>query len=70
MFNEDYARTYGRVESRTKEIIAEEGEREQIQLVAEDPNMEIGFNLPDGPPPDDLRLEGKLLRSAAAGGVD
>jgi cell division cycle protein 37 len=64
MFNEDFARTYGRIASRTKEIIAEEeasgsGEMEQIQLVAEDPNVKIGFNLPDGPPPADLRVEGE-----------
>ena len=60
MFTEDFATTYGRIESRTKEMIAEESvEREQIQLVAEDPSMEITFNLPDGPPPDDLRIEGE-----------
>ena len=60
MFSEDFKATYGRIESRTKEIIAEESvEREQIQLVAEDPNMTISFNLPDGPPPDELRVEGE-----------
>ena len=59
MFTEDFDRTYGRIETRTKEIMEEEGDREQIQLVAEDPNVEIGFNLPDGPPPENLRLEGE-----------
>lgn len=61
MFNDDFKRTYGRIESRTVEILAEEAstEREQIQLVAEDPNMTISFNLPDGPPPADLRVEGE-----------
>nr|ODO00976.1 cell division cycle protein 37 [Cryptococcus depauperatus CBS 7855] len=64
MFNEDFQRTYGRISSRTKEILAEEatqgsGERETIQLVATDPNMTIAFNLPDGPPPEELRLEGE-----------
>jgi cell division cycle protein 37 len=69
MFNEDFARTYNRIASRTIEILAEEaasgqgpdgsGEVEQIQLVAEDPNVKIGFNLPDGPPPADLRVEGE-----------
>nr|XP_031861814.1 uncharacterized protein CI109_002643 [Kwoniella shandongensis]KAA5528886.1 hypothetical protein CI109_002643 [Kwoniella shandongensis] len=62
MFNEDFQKTYQRISQRTAEMIAEEaaaGEREQIQLVAEDPSMTIGFNLPDGPPPDDLRLEGE-----------
>ncbi|KAK8846665.1 hypothetical protein IAR55_005752 [Kwoniella newhampshirensis] len=62
MFNEDFLKTYQRISLRTAEMIAEEaaaGESEQIQLVAEDPSMTIGFNLPDGPPPDDLRLEGE-----------
>lgn len=61
MFNEDLQNTYTRIAQRTKEMAAEEeamGEREQIQLVAEDPNLTIGFNLPEGPPPEDLRLEG------------
>lgn len=65
MFNEDFQRTYNRIATRTQEILAEEaaagpsGEREQIQLVATDPNMTIAFNIPDGPPPEDLRLEGE-----------
>lgn len=41
-------------------MIAEESvEREQIQLVAEDPSTQITFTLPDGPPPDELRVEGE-----------
>ncbi|WVW78850.1 hypothetical protein I302_100813 [Kwoniella bestiolae CBS 10118] len=62
MFLQDFNQTHHRIVQRTAEMIAEEaaaGEREQIQLVAEDPSMEIGFNLPDGPPPEDLRLEGE-----------
>lgn len=65
MFNEDFQRTYNRIATRTREILAEEvaagpsGEREQIQLVATDPNMTIDFNIPDGPPPEDFRLEGE-----------
>ncbi|OCF37724.1 cell division cycle protein 37 [Kwoniella heveanensis BCC8398] len=62
MFAQDFKQTYERIARRTVEMIAEEeasGEREQIQLVAEDPNVKIGFNIPDGPPPDDLRLEGE-----------
>lgn len=34
------------------------GGKERIQLVAEDPSQTIGFNVPDGPPPADLRFEG------------
>lgn len=60
MFQEDLERTYKRIADRTVELISEEQEdREQIQLVAQDPNMTIAFNLPDGPAPDDLRLEGE-----------
>ncbi len=60
MFKDDFVQTYSRISTRTQEMIKEEStEREQIQLVAEDPSMEIGFNIPDGPPPDDLRLEGE-----------
>jgi len=33
-------------------------QKEQIQLVPENPNSTITFNVPDGPPPDDLILEG------------
>ncbi len=60
MFKDDFASTYARIETRTKEMIAEESvDREQIQLVAEDPSMRISFNLPDGPPPAELRVEGE-----------
>ena len=60
MFKDDFTSTYARIESRTKEMIAEESvEREQIQLVAEDPSMTISFNIPDGPPPAELRVEGE-----------
>ena len=38
---------------------AESGEGvEQIQLVAQNPNTTIGFNIPDGPPPEHFQLEG------------
>lgn len=33
--------------------------REHIQLVPENPNQSITFNVPDGPPPEDLVLEGE-----------
>ena len=59
MFVEDFNTTYTRIAQRTIEMIAEDTQdREQIQLVAQDPSMEITFNLPDGPPPDELRVEG------------
>jgi len=61
MFTEDFTATYQRIATRTIEIAAEESsqDREQIQLVAEDPSTQIGFNIPDGPPPADLRIEGE-----------
>ncbi|RXK42175.1 cell division cycle protein 37 [Tremella mesenterica] len=60
MFNEDLKSTYARIETRTQQLMAEESQdREQIQLVAEDPNMQIGFNIPDGPPPAELKVEGE-----------
>ncbi|ODN75280.1 hypothetical protein L202_06464 [Cryptococcus amylolentus CBS 6039] len=66
MFQEDFTRTYGRIHLRTKEILAEEAknpsapaERETIQLVATDPSMDITFNIPDGPPPAELHIEGE-----------
>lgn len=70
MFTQDVDATYARIATRTQEMIAEDlakgsgpgsdpEEREQIQLYAQDPNMTISFNLPDGPPPADLRVEGE-----------
>ena len=61
MFMTDFQNTYSRIERRTVEMIAEEDsqEKEQIQLVSEDPSTTIGFNLPDGPPPEELRVEGE-----------
>jgi cell division cycle protein 37 len=47
-----------RVEA-SKEEAAALGAGEQIQLVAENPETVITFNVPDGPPPEDLRLEGE-----------
>lgn len=37
---------------------AEQGGVEQIQLVAENPDTIISFDVPDGPPPENLILEG------------
>lgn len=64
VFQNDVNDTYARMEKRCAEMKAEQAaaggaEREQIQLVAEDPSMTIGFNLPEGPPPENLVLEGE-----------
>ena len=59
VFEEDVENTYNHLVSRTKIAKEEEEEgREQIQLVPENPNQSITFNIPDGPPPENIVLEG------------
>ena len=59
VFKEDVERTYGHVVNRVNINKEEESAgREQIQLVPENPETKISFNVPDGPPPEDLVLEG------------
>lgn len=67
VFQNDVEQTYSRIATRSKEMKAEReaaginssGEREQIQLVAQDPNTTITFEVPDGPPPETITLEGE-----------
>ncbi|KAJ9475586.1 Hsp90 co-chaperone Cdc37 [Pseudozyma hubeiensis] len=59
----DVLATYTRIRDRSKalsEQTSAAGE-EQIQLVAEDENTIIGFEIPDGPPPDVIELEGEAM---------
>jgi cell division cycle protein 37 len=66
VFTTDVDATYGRMETRVREMNADTqshlspsgGGEEQIQLVAEGTNT-ISFNLPDGPPPAEIRFEGE-----------
>lgn len=59
VFVKDVKETYAHLVGRVEDAAASQPvQREQIQLVPENPNAEISFNVPDGPPPDDLRLEG------------
>ncbi|KAF9450581.1 hsp90-like protein [Macrolepiota fuliginosa MF-IS2] len=59
VFLEDLEKTYNHLAERVKITQAEASSgKEQIQLVAEDPSMSISFNVPDGPPPENLKLEG------------
>ncbi|KZT64914.1 hypothetical protein DAEQUDRAFT_769257 [Daedalea quercina L-15889] len=64
VFEKDVADTYGHLKERVRiskaEATAAEG-MEQIQLVPEDPSQRISFNVPDGPPPEHLQLEGEGL---------
>ncbi|EKM79280.1 hypothetical protein AGABI1DRAFT_74161 [Agaricus bisporus var. burnettii JB137-S8] len=59
IFLDDFERTYNHLVERVR-ITSETANagREQIQLVAEDPNVKIEFDVPDGPPPEHLSLEG------------
>lgn len=61
VFLDDLERTYNHLVERVKVTKAEAAAsagKEQIQLVAEDPSMSINFNVPDGPPAENLTLEG------------
>ncbi|KAH0832035.1 Cdc37 N terminal kinase binding-domain-containing protein [Lanmaoa asiatica] len=53
-----YAHLVTRVAATATEASSSTSQKEQIQLVPENPNSTISFNVPDGPPPDDLVLEG------------
>ncbi|KZV73826.1 hypothetical protein PENSPDRAFT_626816 [Peniophora sp. CONT] len=62
VFAKDVEDTYEHI-ARRVEITKEETANippgaEQIQLVAEHPGVEIHFNVPEGPPPENLILEG------------
>jgi cell division cycle protein 37 len=62
IFRKDVDDTYQHIVKRVEIAKAEEAEAaaagEQIQLVAENPDTIISFNVPDGPPPENLVLEG------------
>ncbi|KAH9997958.1 Cdc37 N terminal kinase binding-domain-containing protein [Russula vinacea] len=62
IFRKDVEDTYQHVVRRVEIAKVEEAEAaaagEQIQLVAENPDTVISFNVPDGPPPETLVLEG------------
>jgi cell division cycle protein 37 len=60
IFINDFENTYNHLAERVKITRAETAAsaQEQIQLVPEDPSATISFNVPEGPPPEDLVLEG------------
>ena len=59
VFVEDVENTYNHLVNRVKISQEEQSQgKEQIQLVAENPDTEIRFNVPDGPPPENIVLEG------------
>lgn len=62
VFIKDVEDTYAHLVMRVKAGLEEEAAypngRETIQLMQEDPSKPISFNVPDGPPPAEIRLEG------------
>ncbi|KDQ15136.1 hypothetical protein BOTBODRAFT_174299 [Botryobasidium botryosum FD-172 SS1] len=62
VFLDDVEKTYKHIQQRVEAIKAEQAEqggKEQIQLVPEEgSNQTISFNVPDGPPPEEIKLEG------------
>jgi cell division cycle protein 37 len=59
IFVDDVEKTYAHLVTRVAASQAESlAQSEQIQLVPENPDQTISFNVPDGPPPENLVLEG------------
>jgi cell division cycle protein 37 len=61
VFVKDVEDTFALLQERvkiTREEEEREGAREHIQLVPENPSQTISFNVPDGPPPENLVPEG------------
>ncbi|GAA5909717.1 hypothetical protein JCM6882_008472 [Rhodosporidiobolus microsporus] len=68
VFMEDVAKTSDRVIDRARVVASERASKaadsaaegiEQIQLVASDPSTVISFEVPDGPPPEQLEITGE-----------
>lgn len=62
VFEKDVDDTYNMICTRAekaKEEDAKAGARETIQLVCENPDTDVQFNVPDGPPPEHITLEGE-----------
>ncbi|PWN17918.1 hypothetical protein BCV69DRAFT_285510 [Microstroma glucosiphilum] len=64
VFFNDVLSTYRRIADRCETLKKEEAEgvgageeKEQIQLVAEDPSTVITFEVPEGPPPENIQIE-------------
>lgn len=62
VFTEDVEKTFNRIVERAATYASQpdtEENREAIQLVATDPSTTISFEVPDGPPPEHLTIEGE-----------
>lgn len=66
VFLNDVLSTYTRIAQRAKVLREQQQENkegvEQIQLMAQDPGTVISFDIPEGPPPDEIRLEGEGVK--------
>ena len=66
VFEKDVEHTYAMIKRRAAankeehDRIVAQGGVEQIQLMPENPDTVISFDVPDGPPPADLRLDESL----------
>ena|ERR1700728_3277178 len=58
VFLDDVEKTYNHLVERVRISREESAGTEQIQLVPENPSQSITFNVPDGPPPANIVLEG------------
>jgi len=59
VFLDDLESTYAHLVKRVQVSFEEsQSGQEQIQLVPENPNQSITFNVPSGPPPEEIVLEG------------
>ncbi|RDB17873.1 Hsp90 co-chaperone Cdc37, partial [Hypsizygus marmoreus] len=58
VFVNDMANTYQHLVERVNASLEDSTGKEQIQLVPENPSQTITFNVPDGPPPENLVYEG------------
>ncbi|KAI3628955.1 hypothetical protein CBS9595_000027 [Malassezia furfur] len=67
VFLNDVLSTYARIAQRAEALATQykEGSEgaEQIQLMAEDPSTVISFDVPDGPPPENITIEGEGAES-------
>ncbi|KAG8892662.1 hsp90 co-chaperone Cdc37 [Tulasnella sp. 408] len=58
VFDNDFKETFNMMMTRADNAKKEDESKERIQLVAEDPSSTITFNVPEGPPPENIKLEG------------
>ena len=59
VFEKDVQDTYAHLVERVRISKAEQAAAgEQIQLMPENPDVSVSFNVPEGPPPEELELEG------------